>query len=197
MNKEDHLFLQLAASPFRSQLEQPLEILRGLSPALVKQALPIIDQLLPLYMDVADGRQEFTPAPAETQRRIQGFYGELSRMCFWACILKDPTLYSWHHCISSIWLSARTSLIVCKMHHLQPQEHLLFNAIYSCSHCHPITSCYPVTLLGSSCAVSSRTDNNRVHLFFHPNVRHAEDERSNNDLQVFLGIWLSNLSQTS
>ena len=76
----------MAASPFRSQLEQPLEILRGLSPALVRQALPIVDQLLPLYMDVADGRQEFTPSPEETQRRIQGFYGILH------CLSQDSAL---------------------------------------------------------------------------------------------------------
>ena len=68
--------LQLAVSPLRSQLEAPLEILRGLSPKLVQQFLPILDQLLPLYMDVANGSQEFTPAPSETKRLIRSNYGE-------------------------------------------------------------------------------------------------------------------------
>lgn len=67
--------MQLAASPMRSQLEQPLEILRGLSPDLVRQVLPIFDQLLPLYMDVANGKEEFTPPPKETRRLVRSNYG--------------------------------------------------------------------------------------------------------------------------
>jgi hypothetical protein len=44
---------QLATSPFRAGLENVSDALRGLSPGLVKQLLPIFDQLTPIYMDVA------------------------------------------------------------------------------------------------------------------------------------------------
>lgn len=45
------LFLLLCA--FRGNLETALDALRGLSPSLVKQLMPIFDQLTPIYMDVA------------------------------------------------------------------------------------------------------------------------------------------------
>lgn len=67
--------MQLAASPLRSQVEAPLEMLRGLSPGLVRQFLPILDQLLPIYMDVANGSQQFIPSPDETKRFIRSSYG--------------------------------------------------------------------------------------------------------------------------
>lgn len=47
---------QLATSPFRAGLENVSDALRGLSPGLVKQLLPIFDQLTPIYMDVAQVR---------------------------------------------------------------------------------------------------------------------------------------------
>ena len=82
--------MQLATSPMRSQLEQPLEILRGLSPDLVRQVLPIFDQLLPLYMDVSNGREEFTPPPQETRRLLRTNYG--NSLMHLACI--DATFLS-------------------------------------------------------------------------------------------------------
>lgn len=52
------------------------DALRGLSPGLVKQLLPIFDQLTPIYMDVAQGRQEFSPTPDETAQMLRNYYGE-------------------------------------------------------------------------------------------------------------------------
>lgn len=40
----------------RAGLENVADALRGLSPGLVKQLLPIFDQLTPIYMDVAQVR---------------------------------------------------------------------------------------------------------------------------------------------
>lgn len=41
---------------FRAGIENVSDALRGLSPGLVKQLLPIFDQLTPIYMDVAQVR---------------------------------------------------------------------------------------------------------------------------------------------
>jgi hypothetical protein len=41
----------------RAGLENAADALRGLSPGLVKQLLPIFDQLTPIYMDVAQVRR--------------------------------------------------------------------------------------------------------------------------------------------
>ena len=72
--------VQLAVSPLRSQIEAPLEVLRNFSPDLVRQFLPILDQLLPIYLDVANGRQEFSPAPSETKRLVRTAYGKLQSL---------------------------------------------------------------------------------------------------------------------
>jgi hypothetical protein len=50
------------------------DTLRGLSPSLVRQVLPLVEQLTPIYMDVAQGRQEFSPAPEETSKLIRNYY---------------------------------------------------------------------------------------------------------------------------
>lgn len=42
----------------------------NLSPAILKQVLPLVEQLPPLYMDLANGREEFSPKPEETQRLV-------------------------------------------------------------------------------------------------------------------------------
>jgi hypothetical protein len=36
----------------------------------MKQVLPLVEQLLPLYMDLAKGREDFTPKPEETRRLV-------------------------------------------------------------------------------------------------------------------------------
>ncbi|CAI5527777.1 unnamed protein product [Closterium sp. Naga37s-1] len=49
--------------------------LRDLNAPMVAQLLPLLEQLPPLYRDLSDGRDEFTPAPAETRRLAQTYYG--------------------------------------------------------------------------------------------------------------------------
>lgn len=68
--------LQMTKNPFTSQLLNASELMRGLSPAMVRQVLPLLDQLTPIYTDLAQGRLEFTPEPEETKRLIRTFYGQ-------------------------------------------------------------------------------------------------------------------------
>lgn len=44
--------------------------LGNLSPPIMKQVLPLVEQLPPLYMDLVKGREDFTPKPEETQRLV-------------------------------------------------------------------------------------------------------------------------------
>lgn len=64
----------LAASPLRGGVEALSAQLRGAAPALVREALPLLDQLQPLGLDVAAGRTEFTPSPEETTRLVRTYY---------------------------------------------------------------------------------------------------------------------------
>lgn len=73
----------MTKNPFTSQLLNASELMRGLSPAMVRQVLPLLDQLSPIYTDLAQGRLEFTPEPDETKRLIRTFYGELP--CILSC----------------------------------------------------------------------------------------------------------------
>lgn len=41
----------------------------------MKQALPLVEQLPPLYMDLVRGREDFTPKPEETRRLVKSYYG--------------------------------------------------------------------------------------------------------------------------
>ena len=66
----------MAANPFTSQLLSGAEMLRGVSPALVRQLMPLMDQLTPIYLDVAQGRVEFHPEPQETRTLVRSYYGE-------------------------------------------------------------------------------------------------------------------------
>ena len=66
---------QLATSPLSAQLLSSAELLRGMSPALVRQVLPLVDQLLPVFLDVANGTQTFTPPKDETQKMLSSYYG--------------------------------------------------------------------------------------------------------------------------
>jgi len=47
-----------------------LKQLQNVSPPIMKQVLPLVEQLPPLYMDLAKGREEFTPKPEETRRLV-------------------------------------------------------------------------------------------------------------------------------
>ncbi|KAL0021941.1 hypothetical protein WJX79_009856 [Trebouxia sp. C0005] len=71
---------QMTKNPFTSQLLNASELMRGLSPAMVRQVLPLLDQLTPIYTDLAQGRLEFTPEPEETKRLIRTFYGVPSNL---------------------------------------------------------------------------------------------------------------------
>ncbi|KNA11687.1 hypothetical protein SOVF_132910, partial [Spinacia oleracea] len=49
--------------------------LKNLSPPIMKQVLPLLEQLPPLYMDLAKGRENFSPKPEETRRLVKTYYG--------------------------------------------------------------------------------------------------------------------------
>ncbi|XP_074329342.1 uncharacterized protein LOC141666973 [Apium graveolens] len=70
------LLSQIASSStFRLGAEMTLKQLQNLSPPIVKQALPLFEQLPSLYMDLVNGRENFIPKPEETQRLIKSYYG--------------------------------------------------------------------------------------------------------------------------
>lgn len=47
--------------------------LQNISPPIMKQVMPLVEQLPPLYMDLANGREEFSPKPEETRRLVSYF----------------------------------------------------------------------------------------------------------------------------
>ncbi|KAL7586953.1 hypothetical protein Lser_V15G38900 [Lactuca serriola] len=55
--------------------EMNLKNLENLNPRIMKQIIPLIEQLPPLYMELANGRDNFSPQPEETQRLIKSYYG--------------------------------------------------------------------------------------------------------------------------
>nr|KJB33237.1 hypothetical protein B456_006G003600 [Gossypium raimondii] len=60
---------------FNNQAEMTLKQIESLSPPIMKQILPLVEQLPPLYMDLAKGREDFSPKPEEAQRLIKSYYG--------------------------------------------------------------------------------------------------------------------------
>jgi len=68
------LLNQIAASPVRSTVEATLETLRGMSPSVIRQVAPVIEQLAPIYLDLAQGRMEFSPTPEEARHLMQTYY---------------------------------------------------------------------------------------------------------------------------
>ncbi|KAK2354554.1 initiation factor 4F subunit [Trifolium repens] len=70
------LLSDIFSSPtLRAGAEMTLKQLENVSPPIMKQVLPLVEQLLPLYMDLAKGREDFTPKPEETRRLIKSYYG--------------------------------------------------------------------------------------------------------------------------
>ena len=67
--------MQLATSPARTALFSALEGLRSSSPAVVRQLVPVLDQLEPIFAAVANGTQQFTPPPEETRAQLRSSYG--------------------------------------------------------------------------------------------------------------------------
>lgn len=47
-----------------------LKQFENLSPPIMKQVLPLVEQLPPLYMDLVKGREDFVPKPEETRRLV-------------------------------------------------------------------------------------------------------------------------------
>ena len=45
--------------------------LKDLNSPLLSQVLPLLEQLPPLYSDLANGREEFVPAPPETKNLVR------------------------------------------------------------------------------------------------------------------------------
>lgn len=68
------LLSQLATSPLRSGVEQWVDLLKGASPNIVKQVIPVLEQLNPIYLEIANGTQEFTPPPEESRMIIRQGY---------------------------------------------------------------------------------------------------------------------------
>ncbi|PIN13980.1 hypothetical protein CDL12_13398 [Handroanthus impetiginosus] len=67
---------QIASSPtVRLGAEMTRKQFENLSPSILKQILPLVEQLPPLYMDLAKGREDFSPKPEETRRLIRSYYG--------------------------------------------------------------------------------------------------------------------------
>ncbi|XP_022739617.1 uncharacterized protein LOC111291820 isoform X4 [Durio zibethinus] len=60
---------------FNNKAEMTLKQIESLSPPIMKQVLPLVEQLPPLYMDLVKGREDFSPKPEETRRLIKSYYG--------------------------------------------------------------------------------------------------------------------------
>lgn len=48
---------------------------KNLNPPFISDILPLLEQLPPLYQDLADGKDQFVPSPAETDRLARAYYG--------------------------------------------------------------------------------------------------------------------------
>ncbi|GFH13040.1 uncharacterized protein HaLaN_08841, partial [Haematococcus lacustris] len=68
------LLTQIAASPVRSTVESAMETLRGLSPSLLRQLAPLMEQLAPLYLDIGQGRVDTSPSSEETSNLVRSYY---------------------------------------------------------------------------------------------------------------------------
>lgn len=70
------LLSQLTSSPtIRRGAEMAMKQFENLGPPIMKQVLPLVEQLPPLYMDMVKGREDFIPKPEETRRLIKSYYG--------------------------------------------------------------------------------------------------------------------------
>ncbi|KAK4836355.1 hypothetical protein QYF36_021911 [Acer negundo] len=70
------LLSQIASSAtIRLGAEMTMKQIENLSPPIMKQVLPLVEQLPPLYMDLVKGREDFAPKPDETRKLIRSYYG--------------------------------------------------------------------------------------------------------------------------
>ncbi|KAG1660208.1 hypothetical protein FOA52_005077 [Chlamydomonas sp. UWO 241] len=64
----------VAGSPVRATVESALDTLRSMSPSIVRQVVPLAEQFLPMYLDLAQGREEFSPGAEETKSLVRSYY---------------------------------------------------------------------------------------------------------------------------
>ncbi|GAA0141649.1 hypothetical protein LIER_02748 [Lithospermum erythrorhizon] len=81
--------IRIGAEMTIKQLEVTMKQMENLSPPIMKQVLPLVEQLPPLYMDLVNGRESFTPRPEETRRLIKSYYGISSNLLI---KFKDDTI---------------------------------------------------------------------------------------------------------
>lgn len=60
--------------------------LENLSPPIMKQVLPLVEQLPPLYMDLVKGREDFSPKPEETRRLVRVYMKHVLLMELFSCV---------------------------------------------------------------------------------------------------------------
>lgn len=96
---KDFTDVQLAASPLRTTVESAQELVKGMSPDLVRQLLPVLDQLSPIYLDVSQGRQEFVPSPQESQQLLNTYYGEAPAGHTCSCCAQMSFVLLQHVCL--------------------------------------------------------------------------------------------------
>ena len=53
-----------------------METIRGMSPSGIRQLAPLIEQLAPMYLDLAQGTMDFSPTPEEARHLMQTYYSE-------------------------------------------------------------------------------------------------------------------------
>ncbi|KAJ7556748.1 hypothetical protein O6H91_05G096600 [Diphasiastrum complanatum] len=69
------LLAQFMSSPtIRLGAEMAIKQFENLSPPLLKQVLPLVEQLQPLYMELANGKDSFTPSVGEASQLIKSYY---------------------------------------------------------------------------------------------------------------------------
>jgi hypothetical protein len=62
-------------SPLRAPSRAVEAQLRATAPPVVRELLPVLDQLEPVFLEVANGAAEFVPAPEDTKNLIRRYYG--------------------------------------------------------------------------------------------------------------------------
>ena len=65
----------VAESPFREPLRATEKRLRASAPSIVQELFPVLDQIEPVFREVADGAAEFVPKPEDTKSLIRRYYG--------------------------------------------------------------------------------------------------------------------------
>eukprot|EP00899_Mesostigma_viride_P005382 jgi/Mesvir1/14845/Mv05467-RA.1 len=71
----------LQSSPIlKNGFEMAAQQFKGVSPPLMRQLLPFVEQLQLLYKEVSSGRADFTPTPAETARLVKAYYSTSRNM---------------------------------------------------------------------------------------------------------------------